>query len=195
MPRNIDSAITTYLATGAPYYLAFLVKIEFPSPYELLFTSLLDNYDYNGDTYIGLGSLGSVSMPRGDGELSPKEYNIKLSGISDDVLQAATQIEYLNNKATCWMVFFDEDMNQLGTPMIAWRGLTDQIEVTYGETSYVSINIRDRLVDWERPKVERYNDGDQQASFPNDKFFEFVAELSTKDAPWPEAAWFKANVE
>lgn len=193
MPRNISPEIVSHLASGKSYSVAFLVLIEFDAPYRLAFTSLLDSYEYLGDTFTGLGTLGSVSMPQGDGHLSPKEYTVKLSGISDEALEAATQIDYLNKKATCWAIYFDDEGAQLGDPMISWRGLTDQIGVIYGETSSINISVRDRLVDWERPRIERYNNGDQVAKYPNDKFFEFISEIATKDAPWPEGAWFRTN--
>ena len=191
MPRNISTEIIDYLETGKPFKTAFLVLVEFPEPYRLALTTLNTSYTYEGEEFIGLGALGSVTMPQGDGQLSPKQYEITLSGISDEVLEAVTQLSYLNNRATCWQIFFDEDGVQLGDPMIAWRGLTDAINFQYGERSTVSISVRDRLVDWERAKVERYTNGDQISKYPNDRFFEFISQVATKDANWPEATWYQ----
>jgi len=191
MPRNIDQVIIDYLATGKPFKTAFLVLIDFDEPYRLALTTLNGSYTHEGIEFIGLGSLGNVSMPQGDGKLSPKQYEVTLSGISDEVLEAISQLNYLNNLATCWQIFFDEDGVQLGTPVIAWRGLTDAVNFKYGETSSASISIRDRLVDWERPKVELYTNGDQVAKYPNDRFFEFISQVATKEANWPESTWYQ----
>lgn len=191
MPRNISPEIVAHLKTGKPFKTAFLVLVEFDDPYQLAFTNAPDNYELDGITFISSGVLGNVSMPKGDGELSPKQYEITLSGISDEVLQAVTQLDYLNNRATCWQIFYDDDGVQLGDPMIAWRGLTDAINFIYGEVSSVSISVRDRLVDWERAKIERYTDGEQKAKYPNDKFFEFISQVATKNAQWPEATYYQ----
>lgn len=191
MPRAIDQAIIDYLETGKPFKTAFLVKIDFDAPFELAFTTLNDTYTFESTDFIGLGALGNVSMPQGDGELSPKQYEVTLSGVSNEILEAVTQLTYLNNLATCWQIFFDEDGVQLGTPMITWRGFTDAINFRYSATSSVTIAVRDRLVDWDRPKNESYNNGDQIAKYPTDRFFEFISQVATKDANWPESTYYQ----
>lgn len=193
MPRVIDPDVKTLLTSGAAFSVALLVDIQFPEPYRLRFTTKLDNVEFNGATFYGLGSLGSVSMPKQDGELSPASYEVVLSGISDEILEAATQLDYLNHKATAYIQYMTDEFVDVGTPRILWQGFTDGAEINYGKTSSVKINVRDRLVDWSRPKIEYYNNGDQQAKYPNDKGFEFVPQIASKNAKWPEAAWFEKN--
>lgn len=221
MPRVIDQAIIDLLKgiTGNPwddtallwdettlpwsevkgppptFSAAFMVDIAFPDPYHLRFTTKLDNIDFNGETFFGLGSLGSVSMPIQDGDLSPAKYEVGLSGISDEILEAATQLSYMNHKATAYMQIMDEYHNNVGTPQTLWQGLTDGAVINYGKTSSVLINIRDRIVDWSRPKLEYYNNGDQQKLYPDDKGFEFIAEVNQKDAAWPNAAYLKKTAD
>lgn len=198
MPRVIDPDVKALLESGASFSVALLVDIEFPdqSSFEdsrLRFTTKLDNVEFNGATFYGLGSLGSVSMPNQDGDLSPSDYSVVLSAISDEILEAATQLNYLNHKATAYIQYMTEDFVDVGTPRILWQGLTDGADINYGKTSSISIRVKDRLVDWSRPRIEYYNNGDQQFKYPEDKGFEFIAQVATKDAKWPEAAWFEAN--
>lgn len=193
MPREIDPDVKALLTSGASFSVALLVDIEFPEPYRLRFTTKLDNIEFGGFTYYGLGSLGSVSMPSQDGELSPAEYEVVLSGISDEILEAATQLSYLNHKATAYVQYMTEEFVDVGTPRILWQGLTDGANINYGKNSSVMVRIKDRLVDWSRPRIEYYNNGDQRAKYPNDRGFEFVAQVAKKDAKWPEGTWFEAN--
>ena len=195
MPRVIDPAIITMLENDSTFSAFLMVDIAFPDPYHLRFTTKLDNIEFNGETFFGLGSLGSVSMPVQDGELSPARYEVSLSGISDEILEAATQLSYMNHKATAYIQFMDADFNDVATPQILWQGLTDGSVINYGLQSSVIINIRDRLVDWARPKLEYYNNGDQQKLYPDDKGFEFIAEVNQKDAAWPEASYLKKTAE
>lgn len=195
MPRDIDPDVKALLTSGASFSVALLVDIAFPDPYHLRFTTKLDNIEFNGFTYYGLGSLGSASMPSQDGELSPADYEVLLSGISDEILEAATQLNYLNHKATAYIQYMDADFVDVGTPRILWQGLTDGADINYGKTSSVKIKVKDRLVDWTRPRIEYYNNGDQVAKHPEDRGFEFVSQVATKDAKWPEGAWFRANPE
>lgn len=191
MPRIIDPAIIAMLESSSSFSAAFLVDIAFPDPYHLRFTTKLDNVDFNGEEFLGLGSLGSVSMPSQDGELSPSIYEVGLSGLSDEVLEAVTQISYMNHPATAYIQWMDEEFNNISTPQVLWQGLTDGAMINYGINSSIVVNIRDRLVDWSRPKLEYYNNGDQQKLYPNDRGFEFIAQVNQKDAAWPEAAYLQ----
>ena len=179
------------LETNPTFSYAILVDIAFPDPHHLRFTTKLDNIQFEGETYFGLGSLGSVSTPSQDGELSPAVYEVGLSGISDEILEAVAQLNYMNHKATAYIQFMDAEFNDVSTPQVLWKGLTDGAVVNYGKTSSVTINVRDRMVDWARPKLEYYNNGDQQKLFPDDRGFEFIAEVNQKDAAWPEAAYLQ----
>jgi hypothetical protein len=192
MPRNIHP--DTLAALGQKVVrLAFLVRIEFPAPNRLVFTTLLDNYDFDGDTFIGLGNLGSVSMPSSDGDLSPSQYAVTLSGINDDILEAATRLDYLNHLATSWAMTLDEDHQVIGQPFVWWRGLTDGSSINYGKISSVTVQVRDRLTDWARPRIERYTDEDQQRKHPGDRGFQFVSQISTREVEWPAESWFRKN--
>ena len=195
MPRVIDPAIISMLESSAAYSVAILVNIEFPGEESavdgpLRFTTKLDNIEFNGETYFGAGSLGSVSMPESDGELSPATYKVELSGISDEILEAVAQVSYMNHKATAYIQFMDADYNDISTPQILWQGLTDGADISIGKVSTVVINVRDRLADWARAKLESYTNGDQIRLHPSDKGFEFVSQVGAKDMAWPEAEWF-----
>jgi hypothetical protein len=172
---------------------AFLCLIEFPAPNRLAFTSLLDDYEFNGETFVGLGNLGSISGLDEGSELNPAEYEVTLSGIADEILQAASSMAYLNHPATVWMMLLDENHQTIGEPMIWSKGLTDGAQISYGKSSVVSIQVRNRLVDWQRPRVERYTDGDQQAMHAGDKGLEFVADIASKEVEWPAGSWFQKN--
>lgn len=190
--RDIHPDVIT--ALGQPVIrVAFLCLVDFPSPNRLAFTSLLDDYNYQGVEFVGLGNLGSISGLDESSELNPAEYQITLSGIPDEILEAATRMSYLNYDATVWMLLLDEDHQVIGDPMIWSKGLTDGASIAYGNQSSVTIQVRNRLVDWQRPRIERYTDADQKAKYPDDKGFEFVAEIASKEVEWPAGSWFQKN--
>lgn len=172
---------------------AFLCKIDLPPPYELAFTSLLDSYNFNGTEFLALGNLGSISGLDEAGDNSPMMYAVTLSGIPDELLEAATQLNYLNHEATTWMLLLDEDHQVIGTPILWFKGLTDGAQVNYGSISSVTIQVRDRRADWQRARIERYTDQDQQRKHPGDRFFEFVSEVASKEVEWPAESWFRKN--
>ncbi len=190
--RNMDAA--TIARFREPVIrVAYLALIEFDAPYRLAFTTLLRNYVFEGDTFTGFGDLGSITPAASSGDLAPSNYEIKLSGVTDGILEAAGTIDYMNKRATVWAMTLDDNDEPDGVPFIWFRGLTDSVNVTIGESPSVTIAVRDRTTDWERPRISRYTDGDQQAMFPGDRGFEFVTQIASRDVEWPADTWFKKN--
>ena len=58
------------------------------------------------------------------------------------------------------------------------------MNIEAGETATISISVESRLVDWERPRVHRYTNADQQIAYPGDKGLEFVAQMVEKELVW-----------
>jgi hypothetical protein len=173
--------------------LAFLALVEFPDPFKLAFTTLSRQVELGGETFIGAGNLGAVTQSSESGDLSPSQYQITVSGVNDDVLAAAGQLSYMNYRATVWAMTLDADEQIIGEPFIWFRGRTDQLTVSYGLTSSVVIDVRDRMTDWARAKIRRYTDEDHQSQFDGDKFFEFVSEVAGREVEWPADTWFRRN--
>jgi len=189
MSRSIDAATITALEQGVVKWLV-LVKIEFDGG-TIAFNSSLGDVDYGGDTYIGFGTLGSVSRIEESGELNPQKYNITLSGVNPAVLTAVLNEDYLNRTAICYIAALDDDNAIIGTPINYFDAKVDSVSANFGKTANISIIARDKLADWNRATIERYTDQDQQARYPGDKGFEFVTEIANKEIIWPAKAWFE----
>ena len=58
------------------------------------------------------------------------------------------------------------------------------MNIDAGETATVSLSVESRLSDWERPRIRRYNNADQQIAYISDKGFEFVPQMVEKELIW-----------
>ena len=189
MSRSIDAATITALEQGVVRWLV-LVKIEFDGG-TIAFNSTLGDFDYDGQTYTGFGALGSVSRLEEGSELDPQSFTISLSGINPAVLSAVLNEDYLNRPAICHIAPLDDDNQIIGTPILYFDAKVDSVSASFGNTASISITARDKLADWNRPRIERYTDQDQQARYPGDKGFEFVTSIASKEIIWPARAWFE----
>ena len=190
--RGIDSA--TLAALSEPVVrMAFLVEVLFPSPNTLRFTTLLRPYTHEGDTYVATGSLGSVTTAASNSQIEPSQYQITLSGIPEDNLAAAGQLDYMNHRATCWALVLDDQDQVVGEPFIWFRGLTDSVDIEIGNSPTIVIQVRDRITDWERPRISHYTDAEQRRLHPGDKGMEFVSQVSSREVEWPAETWFRKN--
>lgn len=167
----------------------YLCRLHFDSGV-LAFTSLARNYVYDGVTYQGFGTLGSVSQLSENSNLDPATYKIQLAGINTATLQAVLNEPYLGRKAICYLGALDENDKLICDPAIYFEGSMDQPTCEHSATGYIEVVIKDESADWARPVIERYTDQDQQARYPGDKGFEFVTSIPGKEIVWPASSFF-----
>ena len=58
-------------------------------------------------------------------------------------------------------------------------------QVAFGEKKLAG--VESRLADWERPRVSRYTDADQQQRFPGDLGCRFAPQMVEKELVWGRA--------
>jgi hypothetical protein len=66
---------------------------------------------------------------------------------------------------------------------VALNGVCE-LEGRLNAAASVVKNLESRLVDWERARVRRYNDADQQAEYPGDLGLQFVEQMVEKQLIW-----------
>ncbi|MCH8035958.1 MAG: VWA domain-containing protein [Proteobacteria bacterium] len=59
-----------------------------------------------------------------------------------------------------------------------------KLDLAPGETATVTVTVESRLIAWERAKIRRYTNEDQQQRFSGDKFLEFVNQTMDKEILW-----------
>jgi hypothetical protein len=60
----------------------------------------------------------------------------------------------------------------------------DTMDLSLGATGKLSVIIQSRLADWERPRLSRYTNEEQQALYSGDKGLEFVPQMVEKTIIW-----------
>lgn len=187
--RDIPAEIITALES-AIFRPLFLVEIEFDTP--LYFSSAFAARTVAGIQYQGAGNLGKLSSAKENSDLEPNQLEIRLAGISDASLTAIGSSNYLNRDVRVKVAMMDESGAVLGdTTMNYFLGRTDEVKYQYGKNSSITVIARDRLADWQRPRVERNMNSDQQAMYAGDKGFEFVGQISDKRIVWPTGEYFE----
>lgn len=157
----------------------------------LCFSNLFEPINFEGFEYQGFGNLGDISGLTETLNLDPQWLDVKLSGVNAETLQAALAVDYFNRPAYVHLgVLGNEQGLIIGAPFLYFAGTIDNVLCNYGESSEILVSCADELADWERPKIERYSDQDQQARYPGDTGFRFTAQLDTKEIVWPAREWF-----
>lgn len=155
----------------------------------LLVTTANQNIVVDGNTYMGIGSLGSIQSLEEGFDLQSYGITLTLSGIPKENIQEAFQdinfkTGYQNRRCTISNVFLDTDYNVIDKPIVIFQGLMDGANIEISDTITISIGVQSRLINWEIPKGGRFNSEDQKVWYPNDTGFDLIPSLMNKEIGW-----------
>jgi hypothetical protein len=147
-----------------------------------------------GNAFLGVGVLGTISVTEESAELRAYGLTLTLSGIPRDAISLALLQGFQNRRGTVWEVPLNPDtFAVLASPVIIFRGRMDTCDVQLGDTATVQVQLENRLADWERPRMRRYTDEDQQQVHPGDTGFRFLPSTTEKQINWPSADYFTSR--
>lgn len=164
----------------SPY---LLVDLDYQSgPVRMASTPF--NIEYAGQTYIGIGHLGSISSIQEGPEQKSYGIAMRLSGIPLDNFRDLVAERFQDRSCRVWLGFLNPEHKPIGAPTQLFGGRMDVVSLELGETITVNLTAESRLVDWERARIRRYTDQDQKRAFPGDKGLEFVQATSEMELVW-----------
>lgn len=182
MSRSIDSATDDALG-GGNIPLLVLAEFEFGSG-TLRLHSGVGDLKWNGVTWVGAGRLGEISAIEETDTLQSLDIQASLSGIDPALIATAMSEGFFGQAARLWLAVLDSDHQIVGEPVGPFAGRMDTMDGELGREGRITVTIKNRLADWERPRIRRYTNEDQQAEFPGDQGMEFVSQMVEKELVW-----------
>jgi hypothetical protein len=168
----MSSAMLAALQASA-LQLAILVEATFQTE-TIYIWSGTGSIAWNGQTWIGLGSLLSISTIEQGVQMQGKGISIGCSGIDQSLLADVLQEMALGQPVTVYIALFASG-SIIVDPLSAWQGRMDQPTLDMdGTTVSISIACETRLIDMDVSVERRYTQDDQQMDNPGDLFFSFV---------------------
>lgn len=180
--RNLDSNMAEALASGfiVP---AFLVQLTFTTGTQYLWSGV-GPLVWSGNTYQGVGSLGSVGTISEVNSVESRGMTLTLSGI-DPTLYADSMSEIITGKPAVVYFALLSQGAIIGSPYLAYSGLIDQPTVSEGaDTISITLNLSSRLTNLQRPNCRRYSSADQRMLYPTDSAFFMVEALQDIANVW-----------
>jgi len=180
--RALSAALQTAIAaeTVRP---AMLVYLDLPSG-AVRVNSTIYSIDYDGNTYTGVGDLGRVGTVQEATDFSSPSLDLILSGLNASLISAAYTDRYQGRDVFVYLAFLDGD-HALVDAFELFAGRIDYMQVQADESTVtITVRCENELVDWERPKIARYNDADQQARYPGDLGLEYVPLMVEREIVW-----------
>lgn len=186
---GLSGALAASLREGVLRTLA--VALDFPSGIARFNSSPADIV-IGGQTFLGVGAMGSISAAEEGVELRAYGMTVGLTGVPRDAIALALGQAYQGRGGTVWEVPLDPATWQpVSDPIVIFRGRMDQMDITLGERAEVTVRLENRLTDWERPKLRRYTDADQRRRDPSDGSFRFLPATTEKEIVWPARSFWE----
>lgn len=173
MPRDIDNQIAQELSEN--HRIAVLVRIDLSTPIYL--HSRFGEYDYDGNTYYGVGAFGNISVKNESAELNPERVSLSLEGIDLKFIDEVLGQNYQNRDVYIYKALLDDDDTILSGTIIKWfRGVSGNASISEkaGNTCQVTLEVSNFLAKWRRPSNLRYNDKTQQELYAGDTGLQYV---------------------
>lgn len=180
--KTLTTAVNTAM-DGDNVPMLMLVDLEFGSG-TLYICNASYNFDWNGNTYIGAASCGTIEEIPEPSDLSMSGIRMTLSGVDPAKVSIALDEHYQGQPVTIRIAPLDEDYQILNDPVIIFIGRIDVMDVEIDKTAVITLTAESRLTDWNRASIRRYNHEDQTSVYPTDKFFQYVPQMVEKELLW-----------
>ena len=148
---------------------------------------------WDGDTYLGVGTLGAISNVSEASEISAKGITVSMSGIPSSLISLVLGDVRQGAVGKVHMGFLNSSGVVIDDPILMFEGKLDVPSIQEGgDTSTITLSYESRLIDLQRAREGRYTNEDQLRAFPGDLGCAFVASLQEKIINWGKAAPVKA---
>jgi hypothetical protein len=155
---------------------------------DIFIWSGLGTVQWNGQTWLGLGKLGTISAIEESSEIKATNVTFTLSGIpQDDITKIFGEVRQ-GYPVKLWFGALGSNNNVIADPLQIFAGRMDITTIDEGaQTSTISISVENRLIDLNRARERRYTDQDQQIDFPGDLGFQYVQSIQDWNGTWGKA--------
>lgn len=141
-------------------------------------------FSWNGHDWLGIGNLGSIEAISEGIALQMYGCKLTLSGIPSEMISEAFTSNYQGRNAIIYLAPLTADYAFIADPVVVFKGRMDTMDIEIGATATISLAVESRLVDWDRPRIRRFNDEDQRSEYPDDRGFRYVDQMVQKDLKW-----------
>lgn len=181
MSRDITSAVQT-IVDSAEVQPFLLFEGEFATGYVRAWSGF-GNLSWDGQTWVGTGTLLSISNVQETSDGSAQGITAILSGIPSSLISLALNDVRQGASGKVWLGFLDNGI--VNDPILLFEGRLDIPSIDEdGDTSSITITYESRLIDLSRAREIRYTHEGQQALYSGDLGCEYVAALQDKQLTW-----------
>ncbi len=182
MSRIITAAMADALQDGSPRGL--FVAIDHPDGTGYFWTGI-GSRDWNGHTWQGAGTLGSITPIKHSSEIAIQDITFSISGI-DATIAAGLNDDVRNRIGEVWLACFKWDDSVVPDPYKLIDSELDYQVFEAGDdgTTTVSIIAHSGFYTLDRGVEEAWTPENQKLIDATDTGMDYIPGLQNQDLPW-----------
>lgn len=181
--RNLSTEMQA-VSTAEVVRPIMFVECEFDSG-DINLWNGVGSLSYGGKNYIGAGNLLAVEPVSESTDLRANGTSVTLSGLNNTLVGLAKDEDYQGRALTVKLGAMDESNDVIADPVIMFSGFMDTMMLTEsGESSTITIDVENKLIQMDRSRVRRFTDNDQRIDYPDDDGFSFVTKIQDREIKW-----------
>lgn len=160
--------------------LALLVHIDWPgSPEDPLYVwSGVGSLSYDGQTWLGVGNLGSIDKVADSLQKDDIGVELTLNYLNDDLRNKVVTSEPVGSDASIYLALLDSD-NAVSEAYEIFPGFVDEISILdAGQTGAIKVRLASELARMSRPLSFNLTDAHQKELFPGDRGCEYASRMN-----------------
>lgn len=204
MSRGFSSPAVTDALTEQHVRLVTLVKLEFDTGTVYVHNGL-GTYNWDGQNWLGLGNLASISSIEEGSDISPYGVTLSVSSIDASFAEQALEQNYYQRPVTIYLGVLNENDEfvqesvpaNTKNPIQMWTGHIDQMSLTVGADGgdKISIQCESSLSLFARSRNLVFSNAWQQERYPDvdgqgtpDRFFNLLHLIEGVKIGWKQQA-------
>lgn len=193
LTRGADPALISALSEN-PFYPIAIVRIDWPDENgnAVRVHSGTGTLSWKGNTWLGLGDLGSISAPEETETLVPEELRLTLRGTLTELLALSSEDDHRGDDVFMWVgcTTTPGGTTLKGDPELGFYGTIDETPFQESEDGTLAeLTVIARSGPPARADAEVvHSDEDQQSKYPGDTLFRRVAhaeKFNSNPPQWP----------
>ena len=180
--RTVDADLLAE-SSSSIFRSVLFAKLAFPSGTVFVHNSV-GTYKFGGDTYLGVGTFGSIDPITDTLGMANRPVVLSLSSVNDEIIQAVRDDDILGRDADLYLGVMDENMRLKGTPENWWSGYMEAPSLSVGDENAVKLSLQSRASRLKEKNGKRYTVEEHQAEYAGDLFLEFLPYVQEASVAW-----------
>jgi hypothetical protein len=145
----------------------------------------IGSVSWGGDTYLGLGTMGTISTVSETTDVKANGLVFQLCGIDPTLISTVLSDNYHGRACKLWLGALSPSETIVADPYLIFSGRMDGLEIDDGvSTSTIRVSAESVLVDLLRNRERRYTNEDQHIDFPSDEGMAFMPTAQSTPFQW-----------